>query len=83
MEDVRRAVLSPDDLLDYKLFSYAPTACCSMPSDINVKLTQVYSINHYQENTRASSLTIIKGKMSDLTWFAGRCCAAFGLCLCM
>jgi hypothetical protein len=56
MEDVRRAVLSPDDLLDYKLFSYAPTSCCIMPSDINVNLTQGYSINHYQESTRASSV---------------------------
>ncbi len=54
MEAVRRAVLSPDDLLGYNLlFVRSRFSCRSMPSDNNVNLTQVH---FHQKNTRASSL---------------------------
>ncbi len=44
MEAVRRAVLSPDDLLGYNLlFVRARFSCRNMPSDNNVNLTQVHS----------------------------------------
>ena len=59
MEAVRRAVLSPDDLLGFNLLLFVrSTSCHSTPTDNNLNLTQVYSTTLYQENTRASSLDL-------------------------
>ena len=48
MGAVRRAVLSPDDLLGYKLFIVrSHCSCCSMPNDNNVNLSQVLEVEHH------------------------------------
>ena len=57
MEAVRRAVLSPDDLVGCNLFLVrSHFSCRRMPSDNNVNFIQVHSTKPHQKNLRASSL---------------------------
>ena len=72
VEAVRRAVLSPDDLLGFNLlFVRSQFFCHNTRTDNNLNFTQVYSTKLYQENTRVLSLTAV-GKIARLAWFAGR-----------